>query len=72
MIINIFFYLLVIIWTVITGLFIFVLIKYRKTLISTIKILQQTKNNLSNNTEQFELFKRQIEEINKISQRIKK
>lgn len=72
MIINIFFHLLVIIWTLITGLIIFVFIKYRKTLISTFKMFQQTKNNFSNNSQQFELFKRQIEEINKISQRIKK
>jgi len=72
MIFKILFCILVVIWTLITGLIIFVFIRHRRTLMKTLNMLQMTKNSFSNNTQQFDQLKRSLEEFNKISQRLKK
>jgi hypothetical protein len=72
MIFQVLFYTLVVIWTIFTGLIVFILLKHRQTLINTFKMLKSTKNSLSNNPQQFEQIKRTFEELNKISKRLKK
>ena len=72
MIFQVLFYTLVVIWTIFTGLIVFILLKHRQTLINTFKMLKSTKNSLSNKPQQFEQIKRTFEELNKISKRLKK
>lgn len=72
MIINILFSLLVIIWTLMTIIIVFLLIRYRKPLRETLKVLQITQKKLFNDTQQFNHLKRTIDEFQKISERIKK
>lgn len=65
--IQILFNFLVIFWSVITLLIIIVLIRYGKSIFNTIKLISQTKKNISSNTQQFEQLSRFINDIQKFN-----
>lgn len=65
--IQILFNFLVIFWSVITLLIIVVLIIYGKSIFNTIKLINQTKKNISPNTQQFEQLSRFINDIQKFN-----
>ena len=65
--IQILFNFLVIFWSIITLLIIVVLIRYGKSIFNTIKLINQTKKNISPNTQQFEQLSRFINDIQKFN-----
>lgn len=65
--IQVLFNFLVIFWSIITLLIIVVLIRYGKSIFNTIKLINQTKKNISPNTQQFEQLSRFINDIQKFN-----
>lgn len=65
--IQVLFNFLVIFWSIITLLITVVLIRYGKSIFNTIKLINQTKKNISPNTQQFEQLSRFINDIQKFN-----